>query len=366
MAYDNGTGVITYTGPSASEVRAHLSAGEMLQYSGGQFSIADAQFSGSWDDVLATKNTDDLAEGSNLYFTNERVDDRVAVLVVGGDAVSSTYDDAAGSLTLAAQVDDSSIEISSDALRVKAAGITNDMLSGSIANAKLTNSSLTVSAGNGLSGGGAVSLGASVEVALDLSELSEVQIAAGDYFSFQDVTDGSSKKDTVDDLAALFAGNGLSATSAVIRLDLNELSDAAISVANDSIAFVDADDNVSKRESIADLVSAIAGGGLTATNGVLSVQGNDVTAAGDSDVTLAEGMNYGSAQLTADRTWTLPGAPSVGDVVHVKAPGNLGGFNVIISKAGSHTIDGSDTIRLESADAAVSLMYVAANLWKVF
>ena len=41
-------------------------------------------------------------------------------------------------------VDNSSIEIASDALRVKAAGVTNDMLAGSIANSKLVNDSVTL------------------------------------------------------------------------------------------------------------------------------------------------------------------------------------------------------------------------------
>jgi len=50
--------------------------------------------------VLA--DTDSLGEGSsNLYFTNERVDDRVADLIVGGSNITATYDDAAGTLTLA-------------------------------------------------------------------------------------------------------------------------------------------------------------------------------------------------------------------------------------------------------------------------
>ena len=49
--------------------------------------------------VLA--DTDDLSEGSsNLYFTNERVDDRVANLIVGGSNITATYDDSAGTLTL--------------------------------------------------------------------------------------------------------------------------------------------------------------------------------------------------------------------------------------------------------------------------
>ena len=136
-------------------------------------------------------DTDDVSEGStNLYFTNERVDDRVGAMVVGGTNITATYDDTAGTLTLSndntaditsvvagagltggatsgdatlnldasvagdglghssgvlsVTVDDSSIETNSDTLRVKATGITNAMLAGSIANAKLVNDSVTV------------------------------------------------------------------------------------------------------------------------------------------------------------------------------------------------------------------------------
>jgi hypothetical protein len=46
--------------------------------------------------------------------------------------------------TLSVNVDDSSLEINADALRVKASGITNAMLGGSIANAKLANSSIAI------------------------------------------------------------------------------------------------------------------------------------------------------------------------------------------------------------------------------
>ena len=44
--------------------------------------------------------TDDVTEGSsNLYFTNERVDDRVNALLTAGSNISLTYDDASNSLT---------------------------------------------------------------------------------------------------------------------------------------------------------------------------------------------------------------------------------------------------------------------------
>jgi hypothetical protein len=39
LSYDNGTGVITYTGPSASEVRAHFSNGTGISLSSGQISV---------------------------------------------------------------------------------------------------------------------------------------------------------------------------------------------------------------------------------------------------------------------------------------------------------------------------------------
>ncbi len=202
-------------------------------------------------------------------------------------------------MDLKVNVDNSSIELSGDALRVKAAGVTDAMLN--------------------------------------------------------------------DDVATGLAGVGLSAASGVMAIDLNELGAAAVDVSADSIAIIDANDsNGSKKESIADLVSAMAGAGLTATNGVLSTDaGATPTGVGDANATLTEGTTYGTTTLTADRTWSLPAAPDAGDMVRVKAPPSLGGFELVIAKQGSHTIDGLGTISLQSDSASVTLIYVAANLWKI-
>ena len=52
-------------------------------------------------DVLTIDMTTSvISEGSNLYFTDERVDDRVSSLLVAGSNVGLTYDDTAGTLTL--------------------------------------------------------------------------------------------------------------------------------------------------------------------------------------------------------------------------------------------------------------------------
>ena len=60
---------------------------------------------------LSNHNTGALTEGSNLYYTDERVDDRVGALIVGGTGITATYNDAAGTLTLdgSAQYGDSDV-----------------------------------------------------------------------------------------------------------------------------------------------------------------------------------------------------------------------------------------------------------------
>lgn len=50
---------------------------------------------------VALKNTDELAEGkNNLYYTDERVDDRIDSLLTEGTNITFTYNDSAGTLTI--------------------------------------------------------------------------------------------------------------------------------------------------------------------------------------------------------------------------------------------------------------------------
>mgnify|MGYP001199377427 CR=1 FL=1 len=200
---------------------------------------------------------------------------------------------AASSGVLSVGVDDSSIEINSDALRVKAAGITDSMLN--------------------------------------------------------------------DDVATGLAGVGLAAASGVMALDLNELGAADIDVANDSIAIIDANDsNASKKESIVDLVAGIAGAGLSAASGQLSVQGNSVAAVTDG-TTVSEGYNFATG--SDGGTVLLPASPSVGDVVTLK--NSSGGVLVLARGDAGHDIDGQSAVVLESPFAAVTCVYMVANKWKI-
>ena len=79
---------------------------------------------------LSSKTTSDLAEGSNKYFTDERVDDRVGSLVVASTGISSTYNDAAGTLTIANTAPDQTVALT---------GATGISTSGTYPNFTITN-----------------------------------------------------------------------------------------------------------------------------------------------------------------------------------------------------------------------------------
>ena len=105
LSYASGTGVFTYTGPSASEVRAHISATAPITFTSGVIAANDA-----------TTSSKGIASFSSASFST-----------------------------------------SSGAVSIKTGGVSNDQLAGSIANAKLTNSTFSV---NGVSG----SLGGNIEI----------------------------------------------------------------------------------------------------------------------------------------------------------------------------------------------------------
>ena len=63
--------------------------------------------------------------------------------------------------------------------------------------------------------------------------------------------------------------SGAESAAITVALNLDDLTAAAVNVAADSIPFIDADGTASRKESIADLATAMAGANLTASNGQL-------------------------------------------------------------------------------------------------
>ena len=160
--------------------------------------------------ILTKDNTDEITEGSsNLYFTNERVDDRVNALLQAGSNVSLSYDDAANTLTI------SSTQLTNEQVQDVIGGMlggdetggisvtyddTNneiDFALSSIPNSSLTNSSITVN-------GTTIALGASGT--LDTGDIGE---GSNLYFTNERVDDrvnallqaGSNVSLTYDDTA---------------------------------------------------------------------------------------------------------------------------------------------------------------------
>ena len=125
------------------------------------------------------------------------------------------------------------------------------------------------------------------------------------------------------DIEGVTAGVGLSgggdSGTVSLALDLNELTAAAVDVSTDSIAIIDFNDsNASRKETIADVVTAIAGNGLSSSSGVLAVGVDDasieintdslrIKASGVTNTMLANSsVSYGGVSLSLGGTDATP------------------------------------------------------------
>jgi hypothetical protein len=383
---------------------------------------------------------------------------------------------AASSGVLAVGVDDSSIELDSDALRVKASGVTNDMLAGSIANGKLSNSAITIAGASTSLGGsitaaailntdmggnfsignqssdsatfaGAVIVAGNLTVQGTTTTVDSTTINVSSSFTFEGVADDYETTLTLVDPAAdrtvmlpdsdgvlaifdpslsdgelataltaapseinlldaiargsILHGNSSGASAllakgaanTVLSSDGTDISYSAVSNAMLAGSIADSKLNqIATAGKVAlsaieldggtDIGGALVDGDLfmvddgadgtmrkSAMSRLKTYIGNGTSAVasfGDADATLIVGINFASANTSQARTLTLPASPSVGESVKVKVAG-VGSGAVTIARAGSQTIDGSLTaIVLESDSAAVELVYVASDDWRVF
>ena len=150
---------------------------------------------------------------------------------------------------------------------------------------------------------------------------------------------------STDTITISSTGGGSSNT-----INLNSANAGVIAVAADSIAFIDADDSsITKKESVADFIAAIAGTNVTASGGVLSVAAPGTYANADVDAhlnTSGAGTNEVLSWTGSDYDWvsqsggsTLSGLTEVAladlDVhdiaypavaVHVMTPNNTSAY----------------------------------------
>ena len=234
----------------------------------------------------------------------------------------------------------------------------------------LKNNELSVAGavkGTNLSGSGTLEIGGTVQFD-GAADVTEGLDRANDSLYILDATDNRLKSVGLADFMTGSAGEGLSASDGVLAVDLNELSVSAIDVTNASLAFVSGSGaNETERITVANFVNAIAGAGTQESNGQITVAGTNAFPLSDSNQNLSGGINFFSGAIGSARTLTLPAASDdyKGVQFIVKASTNTSNTLTVTITASSDDqvrIDGStDPVVLESPGAAVTLVGLGAT-----
>lgn len=108
FVYDDGAGTYTVSGEDASTSNKGVAS-----FSDQNFSVSSGAVSLLADGIDTTLidwgtginqiSTTDMPEGTNLYYTDERVDDRISGLFLEGEGIDLAYDDGAGTYTVSAE-----------------------------------------------------------------------------------------------------------------------------------------------------------------------------------------------------------------------------------------------------------------------
>lgn len=428
LSYNSSNGVITYTGPSAAEVRAHLSVSDSnsidMSLANGDFSaavivddssleidatngvqvkalgITNAMLAGN---IASTKiaelndfDTADLAEGSNLYYTDARV--HAALSVADSTSIDMSYD-SAGEFSAV----------------IQPLGVTNAMLSGAIASSKIAElnafSTSDLAEGSNLyytdarwdtkmaaadtgdlaEGSNLYFTDARARAAMAASDTNSVDMSyssATGTFSADVLVDADALEVTVGGVALkstiagsrTFSGDveiqgGLAVQGTLTYVETTNLaiSDALITIGSGSSAFAN-DYGMEFGElgngwaslKTAEVATGVDGFEFSHPIKASRFYGEVVGAMVETVQTLTAGAAIDAdngTQILLDhasaQTFTLPAANQMeGLVLKIKRIGN---GESIIEPAGSEELEGAGQIRLESQGAAVSIISDGSN-----
>ncbi len=243
----------------------------------------------SWKKVIVSGS---VAELNNLFVTNS-----ITASAYSGDG-SALTGVAATSLNIDAfGTDHTSITIAdTDKFAISDGGTEG----------RINASQIATYVFNAASDSGDATIGADGGITINANSVALGTDTTGDYVAT--VADGGSGAGISIGGAT---GEGQAAT---VTLDLNDLAAAAVDVAADSIAIIDANDsNGSKKESVADFVAGIAGSGLTASEGQLSISETGDISAVTAGAGLSGGGSSGAVSLAIDLSEFSEVTPANGD-----------------------------------------------------
>ncbi len=260
-----------------------------------------------------TLTTQNISEGTdNLYFTNERVDDRVNALVTAGTGITSTYDDAAGTLTLATTITQYTNALARGAISVSGNALSYNSSTGVITSnfeeaptftGTVTAASLDIS--------GDVDIDGTLETdALTIGGVTSVPFEAADHSKL----DGIEASATADQ------------TDAEIR--------AAVEAATDSNVFTDADHTkLNAIEASADVTDTT---NVTAAGALMDSELTDLAAVKAINQGLTTSSNVSFGNITTTGYLRGPASFTIDPAAHGDNTGTL----VI---AGNLQVDGTTT-----------------------
>jgi len=280
--------------------------------------------------IKVNSNQDELYEGANITATSP--------------IAKTSSADTSVTLSLA---DDSITEVKLDCTNTPTDNyyLTFDNASGGFTWVAGTSGDITgVTAGTGLSGGGAGP--GDVTLNIDISEFSDVTPANGDKLLTLDSDGAAEQLTTVASLATLFAGDGLTASSSVMAVNvddstietnsdairLKDLGVATGKIANDAVtnaklgveytatSAVSSGSSIAVDTALADIFTYTAGHSATLnfTNVVIGAMKSLVITGGGSSYTVALGTSNGSSCTFNKISGTYDDTGSTKNLIQIK------------------------------------------------
>ena len=202
--------------------------------------------------------------------------------------------------------------------------------------------------------------GASLDIAGLSNTLTDTTLNSADLFAVSDSDDSDEvKKITVEDVGQYLASStnsGIGESSGKLTIDMNDLSAGVVAVGSDSFSFIDADDNTTKKESIADLVTGMAGTvtdtGLAASSGVLSVDITNQSSVGTlstSDEILIYDVDASALKKTTVSDLSIGAAPVGAEYVVLSSDSTLTNESVLTAGDGLDLSGATFSVDLKSS-----------------